>query len=274
MTTNNKIDLNTCVPGQKLELRNGDIVEYVRKLEFDCTYPHVINESEYTDNINESEYTDNGRYFTDKEDSWDVVNILPMEKPKPEIDLNTCVPGQKVKLRDGNIVEYTEPIKNCKRYTHKINAGDIYKDNGSYWHDDRMSDLDVIEILPLEKESKPVTDLRTCVPGQKVKLRDGRIVTYKRETGSPAYPHQTYGGGTYTDEGYYWLDKAGSDNDVMEILPIEEEPAKTSTELTHSITDQIDVTSPDHVSIIPHEHGVTISIKKGNTTINWRHSNS
>ena len=128
-----------------------------------------------------------------------------------------------------------------------------------------------MEILPLEKESKPVTDLRTCVPGQKLRLRDGRIATYKRTTGSPEYPHQFYNSGTYTDEGYYWLDKCHSNSDVMEILPMEEEPAKTPPELTHSITDQIDVTNPDHVSIIPHENGVTICIKKGLTTISWRH---
>ena len=192
-----------------------------------------------------------------------------------KIDLNTCVQGQKVKLRSGKVNYYTSPMADGfgGKYTHQIN-GDSYMHNGCYWSDYRESELDVVEILPLEKESKPVTDLRTCVPGQKLRLRDGRIVTYKREAGSPEYPHQTYGGGTYTDEGYYWLDTARANNDVIEILPMEEEPAKTSTELTHSITDQIDVTSPDHVSIIPHEHGVTISIKKGKTTISWRYYNS
>ena len=194
MTTNNKIDLNTCVPGQNLERRDGTLVSYERKFKFSTDYPHLIDGESYTND---------GYYRLSRtEDSWDIVKILPIEK------------------------------------------------------------------------SKPVTDLRTCVRGQKLRLRDGRIVTYKRETGSPEYPHQTCSGGTYTDEGYYWLDKARANSDVMEILPMEEEPVKTEPELTHSITEQIDVTSPDHVSIIPHVHGVTISIKKGNTTINWRHSNS
>ena len=79
---------------------------------------------------------------------------------------------------------------------------------------------------------------------------------------------------TYMNDGCYWKDKRTSNMDVIKILPLEEEESvETAPELTHSITDQIDVTNPDHVSIIPHEHGVTISIKKGLTTISWRHYN-
>ena len=190
-----------------------------------------------------------------------------------KIDLNTCVQEQKVRLRSGRVNYYTGPIKegHVGSYTHLIN-GDCYMHNGCYWSDERESDLDVVEILPVD--SKPITDLRTCVPGQKLRLRDGRISIYKEATGSTEYPHQTGSGGSYTDEGYYWLDKAKSDADVMEILPLEEEPVKAPPETTHSITDQIDVTNPDHVSIIPHEHGVTICIKKGLTTISWRHYNN
>ena len=191
-----------------------------------------------------------------------------------KIDLNTCKPGQKVKLRDETIGTYNGLIDENTIYTHAVD-GYSYISNGRFWMEDgRTSTKDVVEILPLEKESKPVTDLRTCVPGQRLRLRIGRISVYKKATDSAEYPHQTCSGGTYTDEGYYWLDKCHSNADVIEILPMEEEPVKTTPELTHSITDQIDVTSPDHVSIIPHEHGVTISIKKGLTTINWRHSNS
>ena len=193
MTTNNKIDLNTCVPGQKLELRNGDIVEYERKRECDSSYSHKVNGEEYTND---------GCYLIGREDSWDVVKIFPVKKPMPEIDLNTCVPGQKVRLRSG------------------------------------------------------------------------KSVTYQRANDSTQYPHRLSNGLTYSDEGCYWFDKRRSDYDAVEILPLEEEPAKTTPKLTHSITDQIDVTSPDHVSIIPHEHGVTISIKKGLTTITWRHYNN
>lgn len=262
MTINNKIDLNTCVPGQKLELRNGNIVEYEYKRKCGSLYGHKVNGEEYTDD---------GLYLIDREDSWDVVKILPLKEIEPTIDLRTCKQGQKIKLRNGIVVKYKK-ASDLIDYPHLLNNDKFYTDKGCYYRSKTVSPHDVMEILPMQ--CKPVTDLRTCVPGQKLRLRCGSIATYKRTTDSAEYPHQVYSGGTYTDEGYYWIDKTRSDNDVMEILPMEEEPAKTPTELTHSITDQIDVTSPDHVSIIPNENGITISIKKGKTTINWRHSNS
>jgi hypothetical protein len=117
-------------------------------------------------------------------------------------------------------------------------------------------------------------NLDCCVPGQKVRLRDGKIATYNRVIDEhETYTHEVdeY---SYTSNGSFWVeDNRISTKDVVEILPLEEELNKPTPELTHSITDQIDVTNPDHVSIIPHEHGVTISIKKGLTTISWRHYN-
>jgi len=118
-------------------------------------------------------------------------------------------------------------------------------------------------------------DLNTCVQGQKVKLRDGTIVTYNRLIDeNEIYTHlvDEY---SYISNGSFWMeDNRTSAKDVVKILPMEEELSKPTPEPTHSITDQIDVANPDHVSIIPHEHGVTISIKKGLTTISWRHYNS
>jgi hypothetical protein len=127
------------------------------------------------------------------------------------IDLNTCVPGQKVKLRNGDIVEYncSIPVGDADIYTHSVD-GYSYMTDGSYWKDRHKSDMDVVEILPLN---------------------------------------------------------------VVKIPLIEEEPTKPTPELTHSITDQIDVSNPDYVTIIPHEQGVTICIKKGLTTVSWRHYN-
>ena len=119
-------------------------------------------------------------------------------------------------------------------------------------------------------------DLSTCVPGQKVKLRNGDIGEYDCLTPvgyADTYAHSV-DGYAYMTDGSYWKDRHESDLDIVEILPIEGESAKPTPELTHSITDQIDVANPDHVSIIPHEHGVTICIKKGLTTISWRHYNS
>jgi hypothetical protein len=117
-------------------------------------------------------------------------------------------------------------------------------------------------------------DLNTCVRSQKVKLRDGTIATYDGVIDENEIYTHSINGYSYVSNGKFWAeDDRKSNKDVVEILLMEEEPVKTTPELTHSITDQIDVTSPDHVSIIPHEHGVIISIKKGLTTITWRHCN-
>jgi hypothetical protein len=191
------------------------------------------------------------------------------------VDLNTCVPGQKVKLRSGAIVEYGGLIKNniSLIYLHQI-VNSKYMSNGCYWSDQRKDDLDIIEILPLKSPMN--IDLSTCVPGQKVKRRDGTIATYNGLIDENEIYTHNVNEYSYTSNGSFWMDPdRTSPFDVVEIFPIEEEePAKPTPELTHSITNQIDVANPDHVSIIPHEYGVTISIKKGLTDISWRHYNS
>ena len=117
-------------------------------------------------------------------------------------------------------------------------------------------------------------DLNTCKPGQRVQLRDGKTYVYEGVIDQNLiYPHAV-DGYSYTSDGCFWDDDRVSSKDIVKIFPMEEEPVKTARELTHLITDQLDVTSPDHVSISPNENGVTISIKKGKTTINWRHSNN
>ena len=263
MPTNNTIDLRTCVPGQVVERRDGTLVTYESKFKCSTDYPHLVEGESYTND---------GYYRVSKtEDDWDIVKILPLNKPTTDIDLNTCVPGQKVKLRNESIVEYKGPI-NGGLYTHQLDDG-AYKSNGSYWHDDRKSDLDVVEILPL-KNSKPDIDLNTCVPGQKVKLRDGKIGTYDGLINENRIYTHAVDGYSYISNGNFWEDGRASSNDVVEILPMEEEPVKAPPETTQQITDQIDVSNPDHVSIIPQSNGVLISIKKGNTTISWRHYNN
>jgi hypothetical protein len=282
------IDLNTCVPGQKLERCDGTCVDYESKFN-DPTYdyPHLAGGESYTRD---------GYYRLSRiEDSYDIVKILPLKSPmtiETGIDLNTCVRGQKVKLRDETIATYDGVIDENEIYPHVV-GGHSYTKRGTFWNGDgRTSSIDIIEILPLEEEpAKPTPlkspmniDLNTCVPGQKVRFRNGAIVEYSysyQDNSFKPYTHRV-DGCSYMDDGSYFKGRYKSEMDVVEILPLEydykisekeEEPAKASPELTHSITDQIDVTNPDHVSIIPHEHGVTISIKKGLTTISWRHYN-
>jgi hypothetical protein len=79
------IDLNTCVPGQLVERRNGDIVKYIgRNRNQDTLYPHIVGTFSYTD--------DGYYYSSRKEDEDDVVRILPLVKPKqPKSDAHPSV---------------------------------------------------------------------------------------------------------------------------------------------------------------------------------------
>lgn len=286
MTIKTSIDLNFCVPGQKVRLRGGGIADYLGLIENNISLV-------YLHQLSSGKYVSNGCYWSDQRtDELDVVEIFPL-KSSMNIDLNICVPGQKVKLSDGTIATYKGKLEENEIYTHEI-GGHSYTRRGTFWDEDgRTSPKDVAEILPIEEdpieqtplESTMNIDLNTCVPGQKVRLRNGDIGQYDGQydnpiTGLTSYTH-TIDGYAYMNDGSYWKDGRESDLDVVEILPLEydykintEEPAKLTPELTHSITDQINVTNPDHVSIIPHEHGVTICIKKGLTTISWRHYNS
>jgi hypothetical protein len=73
------IDLTTCVKGQKLRLRNKEIIEYSgRSFCSDGAYNHVAyrNAKRFT-------YADNGSYFYGGHDERDVIEILPLETTKP-----------------------------------------------------------------------------------------------------------------------------------------------------------------------------------------------
>ena len=77
------VDLNTCVPGQLVALRNGNIVKYTKRTQ-DALYPHKIGDRRYTND---------GYYFSSKEeDNDDVVKIFPLTKPEqPKSDKHPSV---------------------------------------------------------------------------------------------------------------------------------------------------------------------------------------
>ena len=78
------VDLRTCVPGQLVELRNGNIVRYVYGSKNPDTYPHKVGDKYYTD--------DGYYYASREEDEDDVVNILPLAKPEqPKSDKHPSV---------------------------------------------------------------------------------------------------------------------------------------------------------------------------------------
>jgi len=73
------ISLSTCVKGQKLRLRNEDIIEYKG--------PNYCNSNTYNHaayrNGKRFTYTDSGSYFYVGQDMRDVIEILPLETTDP-----------------------------------------------------------------------------------------------------------------------------------------------------------------------------------------------
>jgi hypothetical protein len=107
-------------------------------------------------------------------------------------------------------------------------------------------------------------DLNTCVPGQKVRLRNGVIVEYNEpveDSWNTPYQH-IVNFCSYMNDGCYWKGKRKDENDVVEILPLESKQSQI-------LTEQIDIVNPDHVTIVPGEQSVVITIKKGKSTITW-----
>jgi len=70
MTT---IDLRLCKPGDKLEMRNGEVAKYVNSN--GCSmYPH----SAKMPNGTTAYFTDNGRFYSDRTSSTDIVKVIQM----------------------------------------------------------------------------------------------------------------------------------------------------------------------------------------------------
>ena len=70
------VNLNTCVEGQKLRLRNEELIKYVGRHHCrDSTYNHEA----ITENGKPYTYTDGGDYFMGGQDMRDVIEILPLE---------------------------------------------------------------------------------------------------------------------------------------------------------------------------------------------------
>lgn len=66
------------------------------------------------------------------------------------IDLNKCKPGDKLRRRDGKIVEYRVRTL-LERWPHE--AGILtYTDNGRYWSDFQESEYDIVEVIPQSRQ--------------------------------------------------------------------------------------------------------------------------
>lgn len=75
-------------------------------------------------------------------------------KPAKPIDLSTCQIGQKLRLRNGNVVTLAMKHENTA-FPYRTSAGDTYSTDGCYYGNAMPSWLDIIAILPLPKPKKP-----------------------------------------------------------------------------------------------------------------------
>ena len=96
-------------------------------------------------------------------------------------------------------------------------ADDVDDTEDEEFVDDYNDDEDEEDETTKESE----IDLNTCKIGQKLKLRDGKIVNYNGPSIIPAYPHKT-DGTHYTHKGEYYANGDKSRWDIVEILPLED----------------------------------------------------
>jgi hypothetical protein len=85
-----------------------------------------------------------------------------------KINLNTCRIGQKLRLRNGEIVTYDGTTDNNHEYPHTAH-GCIYTNNGNYYDDGEQSKYDIVEIFPIKNQDVVDTDLAIEIVGALLK---------------------------------------------------------------------------------------------------------
>jgi hypothetical protein len=117
--------------------------------------------TDVVDDTEDEEFVDD---YNDEEDDEENEDEEDEFTRKSGINLNTCVKGQKLKLRSGEIVSYEGPSK-LGGYPHK--AGSLlYTNEGKYYDDNVKDEWDIVEILPLEKEDaseEPSTEVEPAL---------------------------------------------------------------------------------------------------------------
>jgi len=68
------VDLRNCKPGDKLEMQNGKVAEYI-KSDGDSMYPHSAKMPSGIDAF----FTDNGQFFSYRTSYTDIMKVLPMQ---------------------------------------------------------------------------------------------------------------------------------------------------------------------------------------------------
>lgn len=152
------------------------------------------------------------------------------------VDLNVCIEGQKLLLRNGQVISYAKRIccADGNYYHAALHNGRVltYTDEGSYCFDGKEDIRDVIEILPLETTeppkaaSHPIVDLNTCVRGQICVTKQGERLTYvNRRDSSIYYPHllldEDSSEQTFTSNGMFSMYNPNSERNIVRIIPVQ-----------------------------------------------------
>ena len=127
------------------------------------------------------------------------------------VDLKTCVPGQKVRLRNGNIVEYQELSQKDTLYPYRVGYRS-YKADGHYYYEEE-SVHDIIEIFPIETTESTKSDKHpslawwgSCpwITDRKPTEKDGdqfnQVIMKVNNTSNFCFMHWEY-----VESGYPWV---------------------------------------------------------------------
>lgn len=177
------VDLSELKVGDIVVLRNGKrketlLVERYSK-EGKDEYGICIKDYDYII------FQKDGHCYDDKTESkYDIVEIIKQKKrkkgKKDMVDLSDLKAGDKVKLRDGQVLEVVEITKvdNKTRYDYLLsglNYRSFYTKDGHNYADGEIDDKDIVEIIPKSKEEsdKPKVDLHNIAEGDVVYCDDG-----------------------------------------------------------------------------------------------------
>jgi hypothetical protein len=109
------IDLSTCVPGQKVEYRNGTTGEYYG-LNRNAVYSFITKPETYK----YISHKQDGRYPNAVEHSFDVVKILPLEPPMTDKSTESQVVRSKI-----DVFTWTDPNDNEKTERVEVTVDDL-----------------------------------------------------------------------------------------------------------------------------------------------------
>jgi len=168
------IDLSTCTPGQKVRYRDGT-TGTVKERTLRRSFPYRTKHDQLGFVLYHAKEGKLTYFFSSQHD---VVEILPVEAPaeQPMIDLSTCVPGQKVKYRNGEAGTFVGPNgggEGSFPFLTEANYSDTtfsHTENGEYNWTGYRHPYDIVEILPVEvPEEKPPIDLSDEIDEQPMK---------------------------------------------------------------------------------------------------------